>query len=494
MNDQRQSPHNEELIGNEKKLRKREQRVRDRLQEAQLAQANALERLRRAEARFQKRAMRVQRLEGRLNLIDQQLRALNAPPSTVVTLITSVAESSISEVEEPHSPEKTKTPLAANAPALQSAEHDLSEDAVSRQSAEVEIPTEMMAGEAEQQFLDRFSAAEAIESPSTKEEVSAEESSSASDFEAVVMRAREARAVAEAAEEAARIAIEQATDVAIYLEQVGSARHLMRELELMEAEANNAIALAREAENAALAAERLAAEAGGLAQDKEEQVKLAAEEQQIIASVPTEEESLPHAHPTPTEIAQVEEIDEEEEVIETVAAMIIADAAAIAAAEAEALAEASSARTREARAAAQRADQALASVQQAIYAGLLVGEAAAEALKAAERDATHAHAVLADAEAAEERARNTAMNAEAEAEVAEGMAFAAGDHNERDEKLRDEYGSAHPTSANGTAPMTAETGPDNDDDDLELDDENDEDDEEEDDDTLEMPAVHPEQA
>jgi hypothetical protein len=36
-----------------------------------------------------------------------------------------------------------------------------------------------------------------------------------------------------------------------------------------------------------------------------------------------------------------------------------------------------------------------------------------------------AHAFLADAEAAEEQALNTARNAEAEAEVTEGMAFAA---------------------------------------------------------------------
>ena len=45
--------------------------------------------------------------------------------------------------------------------------------------------------------------------------------------------------------------------------------------------------------------------------------------------------------------------------------------------------------------------------------------------KEAERNAMRAHAFLADAEAAEEQALNAARNAEAEAEVTEGMAFAA---------------------------------------------------------------------
>ncbi|HEY6543132.1 MAG TPA: hypothetical protein VIZ18_19475, partial [Ktedonobacteraceae bacterium] len=55
-----------------KKLRKREQRVLERLQEARKAQAKALERFQRAEARLQKRSDRLQRIEGRLTLLRQQ--------------------------------------------------------------------------------------------------------------------------------------------------------------------------------------------------------------------------------------------------------------------------------------------------------------------------------------------------------------------------------------------------------------------------------------
>jgi hypothetical protein len=110
--------------------------------------------------------------------------------------------------------------------------------------------------------------------------------------------------------------------------------------------------------------------------------------------------------------------------------MMIADVAAAAAAEAEALAEASSARTREARHVALQADQALEEVRLAITSGALSGEDAENYLRDAERNATRAHALLADAEAAEEQALKAAMNAEAEAEVAEGMALAAGEHAE----------------------------------------------------------------
>ena len=176
--------------------------------------------------------------------------------------------------------------------------------------------------------------------------------------------------------------------------------------------------------------------------------------------------------PSPLEIAQVEEIAEEEDDLETVAAMIIADAAAIAAAQAEAVAEASSARTREARTRALTADQALERVRAAIRQQKLSGEGAEVALRAAEREATYAHAALADAEASEEHALNAAMNAEAEAEVAEGMAFAASSRDERDEKQRDENAAAQST------PLADVT---------KLDDDGKDDEE----DTLEVPVVRP---
>jgi hypothetical protein len=160
---------------------------------------------------------------------------------------------------------------------------------------------------------------------------------------------------------------------------------------------------------------------------------------------------------SPLEVAQVEEIEQEEDTLEMVTAMIIADAAGLAAARAEAMAEACSARTREARALAFKADQALEAVHVAMRQQKLSGERAKVALQAAEREATRAHVVLADAESAEERALNAAMNAEAEAEVAEGMAFAA---SSRDERRRDE-GAAVPFTT--TSPSGAEQGRDDND-------------------------------
>src|ERR1051326_3660212 len=67
-----------------KKLRKREQRVLERLQEARKAQTKALERFQRAEARLQKRSDRLQRIHGRLTLLRQQLSGQETPQSNEV--------------------------------------------------------------------------------------------------------------------------------------------------------------------------------------------------------------------------------------------------------------------------------------------------------------------------------------------------------------------------------------------------------------------------
>ncbi len=127
------------------------------------------------------------------------------------------------------------------------------------------------------------------------------------------------------------------------------------------------------------------------------------------------------------ETAEVAEIEAEEEIVEAITAVTIAEITAERAAAAEALAQASSAHTREARRQAQLAEEALGEIRVAIRNDLLTGEEAEHALQQAEREVTKAQASLADAEAAEEQALNAAMNAEAEAEVAEGMAYAAVD-------------------------------------------------------------------
>src|SRR6266581_4133251 len=194
--------------------------------------------------------------------------------------------------------------------------------------------------------------------------------------------AGEARAVAEAAEEAAWLAAVRAVEVSSRLGQF---------------EEEQASAIAQEAERAAREAERLAEEVD-----------------QLVQEVGSE---------------SVAEIEEEEEVVAAVAAMMIADVAAAAAAEAEAMAEASSARTHEARYAALQADQVLEKVRTAVASGALSGEDARTTLQNAEREATRAHARLADAEA----------------EVAEGMAFAAGDLVEQ--SIEDAQGLTEPTES-----------------------------------------------
>ncbi|HEX9132297.1 MAG TPA: hypothetical protein VF844_08385 [Ktedonobacteraceae bacterium] len=262
-----------------KKLQKREQRILGRLQEAQKAQARALERFHRDEARLQKRISSVQRIEGRLTLVRQQLDELNTSPTvpTVETGIPAWAQS--------------------NAP--------------SDKAESITEPTDL---------------------------------------------ATEARAAAEAAEQNTRLATARAAEIS--------------ETARIEAVENTPLSPLEEA-------------------------------------------------------AGVAEIEAEEEIVEAISAVTIAEITAERAAAAEALAQASSAHTREARRRAQLAEQALGEIRVAIRSGLLTGEEAEHALQEAEREVTHAQAYLADAEAAEEQALTAAMNAEAEAEVAEGMAYAA---------------------------------------------------------------------
>lgn len=140
-----------------------------------------------------------------------------------------------------------------------------------------------------------------------------------------------------------------------------------------------------------------------------------------IAEMPQQ----PETHTTPEEIAIIEE---EEELTAAVTAETIAHITAERAAKAEVIAEISSKQTREARRYVQDAEQALIEVRTAISNGVLSGEEAQEALWRAEHAVTRAQAFLADAEANEEQAVKAAMNAEADAEVAEGMAFASADH------------------------------------------------------------------
>jgi hypothetical protein len=168
----------------------------------------------------------------------------------------------------------------------------------------------------------------------------------------------------------------------------------------------------------------LATEARAAAEATEENTRLAAERAGAISQPGRTEMTEEPPQAMIEEPEEVAKIEAEEEILEAITAVTIAEIAAERAAAAEALAQASSAHTREARRRVQLAEQSLGEIRVAIRNGLLRGEEAEHALQEAEREVTHAQAYLADAEAAEEQALTAAMNAEAEAEVAEGMAYA----------------------------------------------------------------------
>ncbi len=251
--------------------------------------------------------------------------------------------------------------------------------------------------------------------------------------------ARQARAVASTAERAARLAIKRALDASVRMEQMVFARHLEQELQQLQDEADKAGAFAQETEQSASTAEQLVTVLENL---------MPADEQPLV-------ERLPASRSGPGSASSAE-IDEEEEAVEKLASMVLANAAGVVAAEAEARAEASSLRAREARQLLRQAEQMVMLVRSAIQDGALLGAEAVQALQAAEREATHAQAVLADAEAAEEQALHVAMYAEADAEVAEGMAFAADQHWEEDNRRNNAIAaSSHETTSEHPVEETA---------------------------------------
>ena len=295
-----QMPGDDEL----KKLRKREQRILERLQEARKAQSRALERFQRAETRLQKRSDRLQRIEGHLTLLRQQREQLAVQ-------------------ENAQNDEGQSLPSTQAAPEQESVVTGAAPD----------VAEEMETSGAEE------STSPAEETPAPHEDAQQAEPVS------------ETRAAVEATEENVRQAAERASELA---------------------------------------------------------------ENQQQAEPPA---------PPPSIIA----IEEEEEMMEAVTSETIAHITAERAAKAEVIAEISSKQTQEARRYVQEAEQALADVRAAISSGALSGEEAQEALWRAEHAVTRAQAFLADAEANEEQAVRAAMNAEADAVVAEGMAFASAD-------------------------------------------------------------------
>ncbi len=418
-----------------KKLQKQRQRILKELEEAQQAQAEALERFHRAEARLQKRTADLQRIAAQLLFMHQQL----GEPAGSIPLAVSMPTGERAHIlEEPSVEGSFGGPVEGlvGGSDVESTGHAQETSAGVRddelpaaaQHTE-EIPQASQAPKPDEGPEDEIPVASQhradmlqpeAEIPTDSPGASSIPHPSRSPAEAAEF-AREARAVAEATEQAAREAAERAVAVAAHLEQVGSGgRHLLQELQQLQTEAEQANAIAQQAERAAREAEAAAGiqfialtDAQGPTPDTESIGYLSPRQgPRFIA--PGDGEG------TPPELAAGEE---EETIVEPRTETMVAEVAAAAAAEAEAVAEASSARTREAHRFAQQADQVLEDARAAIRNGQWSGEDAEQYLQALELEATRAHALLADAEAAEEQAQRAASSAEAEAEVAEGIAF-----------------------------------------------------------------------
>lgn len=441
MTHQMPSPQPEEQssqkMDSPKKLHKREQRILERLQEAQAAQARAQERLHRAEARLQKRTQRVQRVEESLALIRRQISG--APPGTPAQ--DTVEPGAAKEEERPaEQPQVEQQSPATGAGTPEAALPSMRGDE-GQAPAAGEMPNGPFSGDVFMEEILQVDAAEHValppaytgnipEQPVAETEAAAPQESSARPAH----RAQEARAAAEAAEENARRAAERSTEVAARVEQMGSGRHLMQELLEAQAEAERASAIAQEAERAAEEAEQEErpftepdmTNGDGDADETEPPESQHNEGEDLSSSL---EEGAEITSNIPGKQAntldEIAEIKEEEELVESLAAKSFAEIAAERAASAEAVAEASSVQTREALGRVREAETVLGQVRLAIRDGSLSGEEAEAALQDAENELTRTTAFLADAEATEEQALNNAMNAEAEAEVAEGMADSA---------------------------------------------------------------------
>lgn len=460
--DQVHDQHQEDL--EQKKLRKRERRLVERLEEARTQLEMAQVRLQRAEDRVHRRQEKVRRLDEKLAAVRQALypSQQEVSPVSIHEPVQTLPQEQVEALEE-----FIEAPVAV-AESVEPAALLTSEEL-----AESEMQLIAHEEHTRESSFDRDEHAGEIAEIAIEQE--AEQKMPREAGSGVVAAAR---AVAVAAEQAVRIAAERALSVATHLRDVSTGRHLGQELAQLQSEVDKVQSLAQEARHTADEAQRLSQqttdvtpELTQIAADTErqwqeissltivdEEIVEDEEEREEVASAGTgfsnaEDEmekihfDLPdiqasrsrNSHALPINlVARVEEIDEDERALEAVTAMIIAEAAGIAAAEAEALAEASSARTREARVAAQDADRFLKQIKSAIHTGTLKGEEASAALRHAEQEVTRAHAALADAEAAEERALQAARNAEAEAEVAEGMALSADMREVHEEHLHEE--------------------------------------------------------
>lgn len=244
----------------EKKLRKRERRLLERLQEAQQAQSNALERFRRVEARLLKRIVRVQCLEECLATIRQQLEALAAAQPQRISTRSSTELSANDTSESVHEEQ----------PAIQAAQSEADAGAAGDATVQPALPeqeaTSSPNGTPSQ--LDYTYIAEIDE-----EEEIVEATAAISIANVAAAAAAEAEALAESSSvrtREARIAAQQADQV----------------LSQVRTDIQNGVLTDEQAETALLDAERAATHAHAVLSDAE-----AAEERAVRAAMDAEAEA-----------------------------------------------------------------------------------------------------------------------------------------------------------------------------------------------------------
>ena len=102
-----------------RKLLKREQRLLGRLQEAQEAEARALDRFRRVQARLQRRSARLERIKNHLSLVRQQIADLQPEPAEPALEVPSTPElAPVADSEVIAPPQTEPEPAISDAPAV----------------------------------------------------------------------------------------------------------------------------------------------------------------------------------------------------------------------------------------------------------------------------------------------------------------------------------------------------------------------------------------
>jgi hypothetical protein len=252
-----------------KKLSRREHRLQKRLEEAQERYESALVRLQHAEQRLQKRLERVERLNGRLVIVRQQLEASADSQSrtptdselkqdTVQLEIPSLPPEPGDAAQEVADPEDLliSPPIAEISPlALVPEAVPVTEPIESEQLSEVGYEPEealQVYAPANVQLLElqeEVVAPEAVE----EAEVQEEDDDVVQDIPEPVSSSRrlqlisDARSVAEAAERAALIATRRTNHILDHLEQMLDGRYLFQELEQLQTETAILSSLARDA-------------------------------------------------------------------------------------------------------------------------------------------------------------------------------------------------------------------------------------------------------